>query len=105
MFQLISFAYYLTTMYPYSLDQTFLKIIGSHVALLIPPIIRPTTPIENISGKYEQTGLYGALIFDGQGVLIGYILLLVLALVPKLVKSIVDPRRNRSIFNACSWLL
>lgn len=100
-----SFSYYLSTMYPYEMDATFLHMVKTHIALLIPPLYLPNDIVAKSAGKFAQTGLYGVMVFDGQGVLIGYALLMVLALIPKLVKAIVDPLRNRSIFNACCWML
>lgn len=105
MFQLVSFSYYLSTSYPYELDEAYQSMIKTHVALLISPIYLPKDVVAKSTGKFAQTGISGHLAFDGQGIIIGYVLLLLLALIPKLVKMLVDPRRNRSIFNACSWLL
>jgi len=105
MFQLISFSYYLSTMYPYDLSATYLNMIKTHIALLIPPLYLPVGINGSPTGKFTQTGIQGVLVFDGQGIFVGYFLLLVLVAVIKLVKTGVDPRSSRSTFNACSWLL
>jgi hypothetical protein len=105
LFQILSFGYYISTMYPYDMDATYLQMLNIHPAQLIPPIYLPADANVKATGKFAKAGFMGYIIFDGQGILLGYIVLLILASIPKIIKNIVNPRKSKLTYNACDWTL
>lgn len=82
-----------------------MELLKMHVAILIPPIYQPDIFSPKVVGKLAQTGYTGYLILDGQGVLLGYVTLLLLYVVPKILHMTVSPSSSRSLFNACAWFI